>query len=95
MQLYNPALKCLSPSGRKKHTHTTDELFLQVQTSAEGAAAPSVSFPPSAKLGPASDGDTGGRISTPKEDASTALGPSRSGSPQGFRPEWTPRLAAP
>jgi hypothetical protein len=29
-QLYNPALKCLSPSGRKKHTHTTDKLFLQV-----------------------------------------------------------------
>jgi hypothetical protein len=43
-------------------------------------------FPPSAGPGPASDGDTGGRISTPREDASTALGPSRSGSPQGFRP---------
>jgi hypothetical protein len=27
-QLYNPALKCLGPSGRKKHTHTTDKLFL-------------------------------------------------------------------
>jgi hypothetical protein len=41
------------------------------------------------------DGDTGGRISTPWEDASTALGPPRPGSPQGFRPEQTPRLAAP
>jgi hypothetical protein len=27
-QLYNPALKCLGPSGRKKHTHTTDKPFL-------------------------------------------------------------------
>jgi hypothetical protein len=95
MRLYNPALKCLGPSGRKKHTHTTDKLFLQVQTSAEGVAAPSASFPPSVEPGPATDGDTGGRISTPREDASTALGPSRSGSPQGFRPERTPRLAAP
>jgi hypothetical protein len=95
MQLYNPTLKCLGPSGRKKHTHTTDKLFLQVQTSAGGAAAPLATFPPSAGPGPASDGDTGGRISTPREDASTALGPSRPGSPQGFRPERTPRLAAP
>jgi hypothetical protein len=79
----------------KKHTHTTDKLFLQVQTSAEGAAAPPASFPPSADPGPASDGDSGGRISTSEEDASTTLGPSRSGSPQGFRPERTPRLAAP
>jgi hypothetical protein len=31
-QLYNLALKCLGLSGRKKHTHTTDKLFLQVQT---------------------------------------------------------------
>jgi hypothetical protein len=95
MQLYNPALKCLGPSGRKKHMHTTDKLFLQVQTSAGGAAGPLATFPPSAEPRPASDGDTGGRISTPREDASTALGPSRSGSPQGFRPERMPRLAAP
>jgi hypothetical protein len=33
-----------------------------------------VSFPPSAESGLASDGDTGGRISTSKEDASTTLG---------------------
>jgi hypothetical protein len=30
MQLYNLALKCLGPSGRKKHMHTIDKLFLQV-----------------------------------------------------------------
>jgi hypothetical protein len=95
MQLYNPALKCLVPSGREKHTHASDELFLQVQTSVGGAATPLATFPPSAGPGPASDGDTGGRTSTPREDASTALGLSRPGSPQGFRPEQTPRLAAP
>jgi hypothetical protein len=67
----------------------------EVQTSTKGAAAPSASFPPSAEPGPASDDDTGGRISTSEEDANTALGPSRSGSPQGFRPERTPRLSAP
>jgi hypothetical protein len=76
MQLYNTIIICLGLSGRKKHTHTTDKSFLQVQTSIEGATAPSASFPPSAESGPASDGDTGGRISTSKEDASTTLGPS-------------------
>jgi hypothetical protein len=95
MQLYNMALKCLGPSAREKHTHTSDKLFLQVRTSVVGAAAPSVTFPPSADPGPASDGNSGGRISTSKEDASTALGPSRPGSPQGFQPEQTPQLAAP
>jgi hypothetical protein len=50
---------CLGLGGRKKkHTHTTDELFLQVQTSIGGAAAPSASTPPSAESDPASDGDT-------------------------------------
>jgi hypothetical protein len=75
-QLYNTTIRCLGLSGHKRHTHTLDKLFLQVQTSGEGAAAPSASFPPSAESGPASDGDTGGRIPTSKEDASTALGPS-------------------
>jgi hypothetical protein len=94
-QLYNTTIRCLGLGGRKKHTHTTDKLFLLVQTSTEGATAPSALFPPSAEPGPASDGDTGGRISNPREDASTALGLLWSGSPQGFRPERTPRLAAP
>jgi hypothetical protein len=94
-QLYNMTIRCLGLSGRKRHTHTSDKLFLQVQTSAEEAAAPSASFPPSAESGPTSDGDTGGRISTSKEDASTALGPSQPGSPLGSRPEQTPWLAAP
>jgi hypothetical protein len=50
---------CLGLGGRKKHTHTIDKLFLQVQTSIGGAVAPSASSPPSAESGPASDGDTG------------------------------------
>jgi hypothetical protein len=46
MQLYNTTMICLGLGGRKKHTHTTDKLFLQVQTSVGGAAAPSASTPP-------------------------------------------------
>jgi hypothetical protein len=51
---------CLGLGGRKKHTHTTDKLFLQVQTSIGGAAAPSASTPPSMESDPAPDGDTVG-----------------------------------
>jgi hypothetical protein len=93
-QLYNTTIICLGLGSRKKHTHTTNKLFLQVQTSTEGATAPSALFPPSAESGSASDGDAGGRISTSKEDTSTALGPSQPGSPQGFWPERTPRPVA-
>jgi hypothetical protein len=50
----------LGLGGRRKHTHTTDKLFLQDQTSVGGAAAPSASTPPSAESDPASDGDTVG-----------------------------------
>jgi hypothetical protein len=60
-----------------------------------GGAAPSVLFPSSVESGSAPDGGTGGRVSTPKEDASSALGPSWPSSPQGFRPKQTPRLATP
>jgi hypothetical protein len=51
---------CLGLGGRKKHTHTTDKLFLQDQTSLGEAAAPSASTPPSAESDPASDGNTVG-----------------------------------
>jgi hypothetical protein len=74
-QLYNPALKCLGLSSRKKHTHASDKQFLQVQTSAGGAAAPSATFSPSAESGPASDDDTGGGISTPRRTPTPRLGP--------------------
>jgi hypothetical protein len=58
MQLYNTTMICLGLGGRKKHTHTTDKLFLQVQTSIGVAAAPSASSPPLAESDPALDGDT-------------------------------------
>jgi hypothetical protein len=48
------------PRRPQKHTHTTDKLILQVQTSVGGAAAPSASTPPSAESDPASDGNTVG-----------------------------------
>jgi hypothetical protein len=63
-QLFNMTIKCLGLSGREKHVHATDKLFLQVQASAGGAAAPSALFPPSAEPGPTSDGDPGERTST-------------------------------
>jgi hypothetical protein len=63
-QLFNMTIKCLGLGGREKHVHATDKLFLQVQASARGAAAPSALFPPSAEPGPASDGDPGERTST-------------------------------
>jgi hypothetical protein len=58
MQLYNTTTVCLGLGDRKKHTHTTDKLFLQDQTAVGGAAAPSASTPRSAESDPASDGDT-------------------------------------
>jgi hypothetical protein len=59
-QLCNTTTVCLGLGGRKKHTHTTDKLFLQDRTSAGGATAPSTSTPPSAESDPALDGDTVG-----------------------------------
>jgi hypothetical protein len=59
-ELCNTTMICLGLGGRKKHTRSTDKLFLQVQTSIGGVAAPSASSPPSVESGPASDGDTVG-----------------------------------
>jgi hypothetical protein len=61
---------CLGLDGRKKHTHTTGKLFLQVQTSMRGAAAPSASTPPSAESDLASDSNTVGG-SPPRRKMST------------------------
>jgi hypothetical protein len=63
-QLFNTTIKCLGLGGREKHVHATDKLFLQVQASVWGAAAPLALFPPSTEPGPASDGDPGKRTST-------------------------------
>jgi hypothetical protein len=69
----------LGLDGRKKHTHTTDKLFLQVQTAIGGAAAPSVSTPPSAESDPASDGDTVGGSPPRRRMSAPCLGHHRGG----------------
>jgi hypothetical protein len=78
-QLYNATTICLGLSGRKKHTHTTDKLFLQVQTSIGGAAAPSASSPPSAESDPASDNDTVGGSPPRRKMSAPRLGHRRQG----------------
>jgi hypothetical protein len=70
---------CLGLSGRKKHTHTTDKLILQVQTSIGGAAAPSASTPPSAEFNPASDSDTVGGSPPRRKTSAPRLGHRRQG----------------
>jgi hypothetical protein len=91
-QLYNTTMICLGLGGRKKHTHTTDKLFLQVQTSIGGAAAPSASSPPSAESGPASDGDTGEGSPPRRKMSAPRLGHRRQGLLQESGPSrWLDR----
>jgi hypothetical protein len=79
-QLYITTTKCSGLGGRKIHIHIQNKLLWQNQASPEGGAAPSASFPPSARAAPALDDGASGRISTSKEDASTALGPAAAAS---------------
>jgi hypothetical protein len=76
------------PRRSQKHTHTIDKLFMQVQTSVRGAAAPSAPTPPSAESDPASDSNTVGgspprrkmstlRLSHRRQDLLQEPGPSR------------------
>jgi hypothetical protein len=69
----------LGLGGRKKHTHTTDKLFLQVQTSIRGAAAPSASTPPSAESDPALDSNTVGGSPPRRKMSAPRLGHRRQG----------------
>jgi hypothetical protein len=78
-QLYNTTTVCLGLGGRKKHTHTTDKLFLQDQTLVGGAAAPSASTPPSAESDLASDGDTVGGSPPRRKMSAPRLGHRRQG----------------
>jgi hypothetical protein len=80
-------MTCLGLGGRKKHTHTTDKRFLQVQTSIGGAAAPSTSSPPSAESDPASDGNTGEGSPPRRKMSAPRLGHHR----QGLLQELGPR----
>ncbi len=85
-QLYITTTKCSGLGGRERHMHVQNKLLRQNQASPGGGAAPSASsppsasFPPSARSTPALDDDARGRISTSKEDASTALGPTTAAS---------------
>jgi hypothetical protein len=93
MQLYNTTTKCLGLGGRERHTHVPNRLPRQNQASPGGGVAPSALSPPLARSSPPSapsppsarsasalDGDASGRISTSKEDASSALGPATAAS---------------
>jgi hypothetical protein len=86
MQLYNTMTKCLGLGGRERHMHVPNKLLRQNQALPGGGVAPSASSPPSAPSPPSArsasalDGDASRRISTSKEDASTALGPATAAS---------------
>jgi hypothetical protein len=67
------------PRRPQKHTHTTDKLFLQVQTSVGGAAAPSTSTPPSVESDPASDSNTVGGSPPRRKMSAPRLGHRRQG----------------
>jgi hypothetical protein len=79
-------MTCLGLDGHKKHTHTTDKLFLQVQTSIGEAAAPSASSPPSAESDPASDGNTGEGSPPRRKMSAPRLGHRRQGLLQELGP---------
>jgi hypothetical protein len=78
-RLYNTTMICLGLDGCKKHTHTIDKLFPQVQTSVGGAAAPPASTPPSAESDSASDGDTGEGSPPRRKMSAPRLGHRRQG----------------
>jgi hypothetical protein len=78
-QLYNTTMICLDLGGRKRHTHATDKLFLQVQTSIGGTAAPSASSPPSVGSGSASDDDVGEGSPPRRKMSAPRLGHRRQG----------------
>jgi hypothetical protein len=79
-QLYTTTTKCSGLGGRKRHISIQNKLLRQNQASPGEGAAPSASFPPSARSAPASDGGASERISTSKVVASTALGPAAAAS---------------
>jgi hypothetical protein len=79
-QLYITATKRSGLGGRKRHIRIQNKLLQQNQASPGEGAAPSASFPPSARSASASDGGTSERISASKVVASTALGPTAAAS---------------
>jgi hypothetical protein len=76
----------LGLGGRKKHTHTTDKLFLQFLASVGGVAAPSASIPPSTEPGPTSDSNTGEGSPPRRKMSALRLGHRRQGLLQKLGP---------
>jgi hypothetical protein len=74
-QLYITTTKCSGLGGHKRHIHIQNKLPRRNQALPGEGAAPSASFPPSARSAPPLDSGASGRISASKVDASTALGP--------------------
>jgi hypothetical protein len=93
-QLYDATMVCLGLGGRKKHTHTTDKLFLQVQTPIGGSSTLGVDST-FGGIRPGLGRQHGRRISTSKEDVSTAPRPSPPRPPTAARPKQTVGPAAP
>jgi hypothetical protein len=79
-QLYITTTKCSGLGGHKRHIHIQNKLSRQNQALPGEGAAPSASFPPSARSAPPSDSGASGRISASKVDASTALRPAATAS---------------
>jgi hypothetical protein len=88
-QLYNTTMICLGLGDRKKHTHTTDKLILQVQTSIRGGSSTLGVDSTFDGIRPGLERRHGQRISTSNEYVSTAPGPSPLESPPGTRPKQT------
>jgi hypothetical protein len=76
-------------AAAKKRTHTIDKLILQVQTSMGGGSSTLGVDSTFGGIRPGLGRRHGRRISTSKEDVSTAPGPSPPGSPPGTRPKQT------
>jgi hypothetical protein len=86
-QLYNTMMICLGIGDRKKHTRTTDKLFLQVQTSVRGSSSTLGIDSTFGGIRPGLGQQHSRRISTLKEDVKTVSEPSPPGSPPGTWPE--------
>jgi hypothetical protein len=83
------------PRWPQKHTHTTDKLILQVQTSIGGGSSTLGVNSTFGGIRPSLGRQHGRGIPTSKEDVSIAPEPSPLGSPPGTRPKQTARPAAP
>jgi hypothetical protein len=86
---------CLGLGGRKKHTHTTDKAD-PAGSDVKGGSSSTLGVNSTfGEVRPSLGRQHGRRISAPKDDVSTAPGPSPPGSPLETQHEQTARSAAP